>query len=100
MATVGDNTIPPTAIEEKSSSSALSSTGNANSLEAAVNVSGHKQELQRNFGLLSLIGLGITSGTVWITLGGAITVAIYNGGPPGVIYEFIAAWFFCCFVAA
>ncbi|KAL8653414.1 MAG: hypothetical protein Q9210_002109 [Variospora velana] len=100
MATVEDKTIPPTATEEQSSSSALSSTDDAHSLDAGVNVSGHKQELQRNFGLLSLIGLGITAGNVWITLGGAINIAIYNGGPPGVIYEFIAAWVFYCFVAA
>ena len=37
-----------------------------------LNVSGHKQELQRNFGLISLCGLGITSGNVWIALGGTI----------------------------
>ena len=37
-----------------------------------VNVSGHKQELERNFGLISLCGLGITSGNTWIALGGAV----------------------------
>ncbi|KAI4221861.1 MAG: hypothetical protein L6R36_006588 [Xanthoria steineri] len=62
----------------------------ASASAAALNVSGHKQELQRNFNPLSLCALAITTGNVWIGLGGAITVAIYNGGPPGVIYEFIA----------
>lgn len=27
-------------------------------------------------------------------MGGSITIAILNGGPPGVIYEFIAACFY------
>lgn len=37
-----------------------------------INVSGHKQELERNFGLISLCGLGITSGNTWIALGGSV----------------------------
>ena len=37
-----------------------------------VNVSGHKQELERNFGLISLCGLSITSGNTWIALGGSV----------------------------
>jgi choline transport protein len=52
-----------------------------------INASGHVQEVDRNFGLLSLTGFGITSGNVWPALGGTILVAIFNGGPPGTIYE-------------
>lgn len=59
--------------------------------EIAINPSGHCQELDRNFSLLSLCGLAISSGNVWIALGGSVTVAIYNGGPPGVLYEFLAS---------
>lgn len=59
--------------------------------EIPINPSGHRQELKRNFSLLSLCGLAISSGNAWIAVGGSITVAIYNGGPPGVLYEFIAA---------
>ncbi|KAL8726165.1 MAG: hypothetical protein Q9166_006882 [cf. Caloplaca sp. 2 TL-2023] len=88
---------PPTTHEK---SSALSSNEDAPGHEVALNVSGHKQELQRNFGLFSLCGLGITAGNVWIALGGAINVAIYNGGPPGVIYEFIAVSVFYWIIAA
>ena len=68
--------------------------------EIAINASGHRQELDRNFNLLSICSLGISSGNTWIALGGSITVAIYNGGPPGVIYEFIAASIFYWFIAA
>ncbi|CAE7220057.1 Amino acid transporter [Pyrenophora teres f. teres] len=55
-----------------------------------LNASGHKQELERNFSLLSLCAIGITTGNVWAALGGSIAIALYNGGPAGVIYEFIA----------
>ncbi|KAF2736306.1 amino acid transporter [Polyplosphaeria fusca] len=55
-----------------------------------LNASGHKQELNRNYSLLSICAIGITTGNVWAALGGSIVIALYNGGPPGVIYEFIA----------
>ena len=52
-----------------------------------INASGHRQELERNFGLIGICSLAITTGNTWIALGGSLVVAIYNGGPPGVIYE-------------
>lgn len=52
-----------------------------------INASGHIQEVDRNFGLVSLTGYGLVSGSVWPALGGTILVAIFNGGPPGTIYE-------------
>ncbi|KAH3911440.1 hypothetical protein HBI56_103990 [Parastagonospora nodorum] len=55
-----------------------------------LNASGHKQELERQFSLLSICSIGITTGNVWAALGGSIAIALYNGGPPGVIYAFIA----------
>ncbi|KAL8635392.1 MAG: hypothetical protein Q9228_007111 [Teloschistes exilis] len=119
MAMVEEKTIQPSATEEKSPVPSFSDE--APSPELGVNVSGHKQELQRNFGLLSLCGMGLTSGNVWMALGGTIvrftvqhlpmlpsclpwalpqTVAIYNGGPPGVIYEYIAASVFYWIIGA
>ena len=68
--------------------------------EEPINPSGHRQELDRNFSLLSLCGFAISSGNAWIAVGGSVTVAIYNGGPPGVLYEFLAANFFYWFIAA
>lgn len=55
-----------------------------------INASGHVEELDRRFNLLSVAGLGLTVGNVWPALGGSILVAIFNGGPPGVLYEFLA----------
>lgn len=53
------------------------------STEDLVNASGHVQELERNFNLLSLTGIGIVVGNVWPAAGGSILVALFNGGPPG-----------------
>ncbi|TVY39196.1 Choline transport protein [Lachnellula subtilissima] len=52
------------------------------------------------FNLLSACATGVTTGNTWTALGGAIVVAFYNGGPPGIIYEFIAASVFYWFIAA
>ncbi|KAI9869736.1 MAG: hypothetical protein M1823_008969, partial [Watsoniomyces obsoletus] len=65
-----------------------------------VNASGHVQELSRNFSLLSLAGVGLSVGNVWPAIGGSILVALYNGGPPGVLYEFIVVSVFYWIVAA
>ena len=42
----------------------------------AINSSHHHQELERNFGLLSIFGIAITTGESWIVLGNSI-VCIY-----------------------
>ncbi|TAQ91588.1 hypothetical protein B7494_g101 [Chlorociboria aeruginascens] len=65
-----------------------------------INETGHIQELERNFSLLSVCSVGIVTGNTWAALGGSIAVAIYNGGPPGVLYEFIAVSIFYWLVAA
>ncbi|KAJ7798090.1 choline transport protein [Mycena olivaceomarginata] len=44
----------------------------------------------------------VTSGEVdnaWVALGGSITVAVANGGAPGIIYEFLASSVYYGFVA-
>ncbi|KAK5944119.1 hypothetical protein PMZ80_003400 [Knufia obscura] len=65
-----------------------------------INASGHVQEVSRNFSLLSLAGVGLTVGNVWPAVGGSILVAIYNGGPPGVLFEFLVVSVFYWIVAA
>lgn len=44
----------------------------ARAQEAFINPSGHPQELDRNFSLVNICGLGLTSGNTWIALGGTI----------------------------
>lgn len=40
--------------------------------EELVNVSGHRQELERNFGLISICAIAITTGNTWIAQGGSV----------------------------
>ena len=50
--------------------------------EAPINASGHHQELDRNFNLVSICALAITSGNTWVALGGTYThivVLLYLG---------------------
>ncbi|KAF2741661.1 hypothetical protein M011DRAFT_522600 [Sporormia fimetaria CBS 119925] len=56
-----------------------------------INESGHVQVMERQFGLFSLCCLAISFGCVWPLLGGFLVVALSNGGPAGVIYEFLFA---------
>ena len=82
-----------------------------------VNPSGHKDQLQRHYGILSICGLALTIDNAWVALGGSIVVSISkcepsvqlctwtdlssdNGGPPGLIYEFLVACLFYAFIAA
>ena len=58
--------------------------------EELINASGHRQEVQRNFSLISICAVSITTGNTWIAQGGSVTTALSNGGPAFVIYEFIA----------
>lgn len=55
-----------------------------------VNASGHRQELERNFSLLSICAVAVTTGNTWIAQGGSVTTALYNGGLAGTIYELYA----------
>ncbi|KAL9099086.1 MAG: hypothetical protein Q9163_005365 [Psora crenata] len=40
--------------------------------EGLINASGHRQQLDRNFNLLSICGFAITAGNTWVALGGSI----------------------------
>lgn len=75
--------------KEKTRTSTLESQLDAS--ESNLNASGHAQELDRSFDLLSVVAVGIGTASTWQALGGTIVVALSNGGPPGVIYELHAA---------
>lgn len=85
---------------EKNEDSTDRPLSTAQGFSEAMNESGHTQELRRSFGLISLAGTGILVGNVWPALGGSILVSIQNGGPPGVLYEYITASLFYFCVAA
>jgi hypothetical protein len=52
-----------------------------------VNASGHRQEVERNFSLISICAVAVTTGNTWIAQGGSVTTALTNGGLAGTIYE-------------
>lgn len=59
-----------------------------------VNASGYEDQLQRQYGLLSICATALTVDSAWPALGGTIVVALYNGGPAGVIWELVVACFY------
>ncbi|CAK7234802.1 hypothetical protein SBRCBS47491_009072 [Sporothrix bragantina] len=61
---------------------------------------GHGEVMSRSFNLLSACATGITTGNSWAVLGAGIIASIYNGGPPGAIYEYTLVSIFYCFIAA
>ena len=68
-----DHTVVATGVSEKTSvpSSELSS-------EVGINASGHKQELERNFSLLSICGVAVTTGVSWTSVGGSVVSNAIN----------------------
>ncbi|KAJ7832324.1 choline transport protein [Mycena olivaceomarginata] len=66
---------------------------------ARVNASGHVDQLDRQYGLLSICATALTIDNAWVALGGSITVAVANGGAPGIIYEFLASSIYYGFIA-
>ena len=58
--------------------------------EAALGNLGYQQELKRSFGLLGMIGFSFSIVTSWTALGGVLIVGVQSGGPPVMIYSWIA----------
>lgn len=46
-----------------------------------VNASGHRDQLQRHYGLVSICGLALTIDNAWVALGGSIAVSISMFSP-------------------
>nr|POE54180.1 choline transport protein [Quercus suber] len=65
-----------------------------------VNASGHKDQMQRQYGLYAICGLALTIDNAWVAFGGSLSVAVLNGGPPGILYEFIVACIYYSFIGA
>ncbi|KAL3424257.1 Choline transport protein 7 [Phlyctema vagabunda] len=61
---------------------------------------GHKQELKRHFGILSLIGLASTTTISWTGLGLGLVSEINAGGPGAVIYGFLLVTILQSFLGA
>ncbi|KAI5864828.1 amino acid transporter [Durotheca rogersii] len=55
-----------------------------------VNAAGYKDQLKRQYGLLGIVGIALTVDNAW--------AALVNGGPPGLIYGLIVAFFWYTFI--
>ena len=104
---------------EKTSGGVDSKVSTVGAQGEVINASGHKDQLQRHYGLLATCGLALTIDNAWVALGGSIAVSICklfrwsadtfsllrnmilaNGGPPGILYEFLVACLYYAFIAA
>ncbi|EJD35384.1 hypothetical protein AURDEDRAFT_130653 [Auricularia subglabra TFB-10046 SS5] len=56
-----------------------------------VNASGHRDQLRRQYGLLDICATALVVDSAWVVLGGSVVISIPNGGPPGLLYEFLAS---------
>ncbi|KAL4867324.1 hypothetical protein BDV12DRAFT_186736 [Aspergillus spectabilis] len=61
---------------------------------------GHKQQLARNYDLLSLTSLGIVIANAWALTGGTIVTALQNGGPMAILYGLIVVSVFYTLITA
>jgi len=61
---------------------------------AALAALGHRQELQRNFSMLSMLGLAFAILNTWTALSASLTLALPSGGPSAVVWGLIVAGVF------
>ncbi|KAK1149080.1 hypothetical protein N8T08_007758 [Aspergillus melleus] len=67
--------------------------------DALVEQLGYEQELKRTFGLLGMIGFSFSVVTSWTALSGVFIVGVKSGGPPVMVFSFIAVCFLTLAVA-
>lgn len=90
--------LDPTPQDEQDSANRKTSVGSIAGV--IVNASGHRDQLQRQYGLLSICGLALNIDNAWIAFAGSLQISVLNGGPPGILYEFIVACAYYGFVGA
>ncbi|PVH94877.1 GABA permease [Periconia macrospinosa] len=58
--------------------------------DTALEQFGYTQELKRNFGLLGMVGFSFSIVTSWTALSGVLIIGVVSGGPPVMIYGWLA----------
>lgn len=59
---------------------------------------GYKQELKREFGLVSMLGFSFSTITCWTAVTGPLAVTLIDGGPATLVYGFIGVSVITIFV--
>lgn len=72
MASLAADHEKPQHTREPQGPQAVTKTAQEASANELINASGHKQELERNFSLLNLCGVAITTGNTWTAIGGSV----------------------------
>ena len=67
---------PPYDVEDKLNGGADRKTSIVSRVGEIVNASGHKDQLHRQYGLLSICSLALTIDNAWVALGGSIAVSM------------------------
>lgn len=67
---------------------------------AALAALGHKQELKRNFSMISMLGLAFAILNTWTALSASLSLALPSGGPSAVIWGLLTAGIFNLCLAA
>jgi amino acid transporter len=49
--------------------------------------------LQRNFGFVTIFGFALIIMSTWETILSTVAFGLGNGGPGGLLWTFLAAWF-------
>lgn len=57
---------------------------------AALNRLGYKQELKRDFSLSGIVAFSFSIVTSWTALAGVMIIGVQSGGPPVIIWSWIA----------
>ncbi|KAF2803345.1 GABA permease [Mytilinidion resinicola] len=58
--------------------------------DAALEQLGYQQELKRSFGLLGMIGFSFSIVTSWTALSGVLIIGVESGGPPIMVWGWLA----------
>jgi choline transport protein len=64
-----------------------------------LNQLGYKQELKRDFSLFGIVAFSFSIVTSWTALSGVMIIGVQSGGPPVIIWSWIAVCLFSLAVA-
>ncbi|PQK15205.1 hypothetical protein BB8028_0005g07190 [Beauveria bassiana] len=78
---------PPRRLSRQEAAAAAAATQDTAVLEQL----GHKQELKRNFSMISMLGLAFAILNTWTALAASITLALPSGGSSAVIWGLVVA---------